>query len=361
MHRSAPLNRAVQALVAGAIFAAAILLGERTLAAEPATPVGTLATVTVGERSGPAERVLDGTVEAVRQATLSAQTASRVAEIPADVNDRVAAGTVLLKLRGTEQAASLGQAQAALQAAAARETEAQARYSRISDMYSRKVVAKATFDEATASRDGAVAQLMAARAGVEAAREGVSYTELRAPYAGVVTQKLVQVGEAVGPGTPLMSVAALDALRVVTEIPESLVEQVKAAKKATVRFGTQSIEATAVTVFPSADPRTNTFRARVDLPANAAGLAPGMLVKVAIPSGEEQRLTVPRAAVVERSEMRAVYVVAADGRVSLRQVRLGRPTGDRIEVLAGLAAGEAVALDPVAAGLKARQPAPKHD
>ncbi len=343
------------------LLAAALL----AVAAGPshAAPAGAqpgLATVTVGQ-GGLSERLLDGTVESVHQATLSAQTASRVAEIPADVNDAVAAGTVLLRLRGAEQAAGLGQAQAALQAATAREREAQARFARIGDMYSRKVVAKATYDEALAARDSAVAQLEAARAGVAAAREGVGYTELRAPYAGVVTQKFVQVGEAVAPGAPLMAIAALDALRVVTDVPQGLAEQVRAQKKATVLVGSQRIEAASVTVFPAADPRTNTFRARLDLPAGTTGLAPGMLVKVGIASGEAPRLTVPATAVVERSEMRAVYVVAKDGRVTMRQVRLGRVHGTQVEVLAGLVAGEAVATDPVAAGLKARQAAAAHD
>lgn len=360
MKSPACLATTLRALLVGLALAGGWANSPAALASIPTKADG-LATVVVGEESGPSERLLDGTVESVHQATLSAQTASRVAEIPADVNDKVAAGAVLLRLRGTEQAAGLSQAQAALQAAAAREREAQMRYDRIRDMYSRKVVAKATFDEATASRDSAVAQLDAARAGVAAAREGVSYTELRAPYAGVVTQKLVQVGEAVGPGTPLMSVAALDALRVVTEIPQSIVDQVRATNKATVHVGAVRIESTAVTVFPAADPQTNTFRARIDLPANTVGLAPGMLVKVGVPTGDSRRLTVPRSTVVERSEMRAVYVVAADGRVTLRQVRLGHEHGETIEVLAGLVAGEAVALDPVAAGLRARRPAAKHD
>jgi RND family efflux transporter MFP subunit len=339
----------------------AVLLVAASSHAADAPPAGRLATVVVGTTPGAAERFLDGTVEAVHQATLSAQTASRVAEIPADVNDRVTAGAVLLRLRGTEQAAGLSQAQAALQSAAAQEREAQARYTRINDMYARRVVAKATYDQAAAARDSAVAQLEAARAGVAAAREGVSYTELRAPYAGVVTQKFVQVGEAVGPGTPLMAVAALDTLRVVTEIPQSLVGSVRARQKATIVVGTRRVESSSVTVFPAADPATNSFRARVDLPADTAGLAPGMLVKVAVPSGAPSRPSVPSAAVVERSEMRAVYVVAADGRVTLRQVRLGRAGGNQVEVLAGLAVGEMVALDPVAAGRKARQPAAQHD
>jgi RND family efflux transporter MFP subunit len=344
--------------VAGLISAGiATIAGGAVVTAAPTR----LATVTMGGQSTPAERFLDGTVEAVNQATLSAQTGSRVAAIPADVNDRVAAGAVLLRLRSTEQVAGFSQAEAALKEASAREGEAQARYARINDMYARKVVAKATFDEANAAREAAVARLAAARAGVDAAREGVSYTELRAPFAGVVTGKFVQVGEVVGPGTPLMSIAALDALRVVTEVPQSIAGQVRRLGKASVYFGVTRIESTAVTVFPSADPQSGTFRARIDVPANAVGLAPGMLVKVGFVTGDAQRLTVPRIAVVERSEMRAVYVVAADGRVSLRQVRLGRAYGDRLEVLAGLVRGDAVALDPVAAGMKARQSASRHD
>jgi len=307
------------------------------------------------------ERMLDGTVEAVHQATMSAQTAGRVTEINVDVNDYVPAGAIVLRLRSTEQVAGLSQAQAALEEATARESEAQMRYDRIRDMYSRQVVAKATLDEATAARDAAAARLAAARAGLDAAREGVSYTEIRAPYAGVVTQKLVQVGETVAPGTPLISGASLDALRVIVEIPQSILEQVRAQRKAAVYFDGRRIESTAITFFPSAAPQTNTFRARIDLPQELQGLAPGMFVKVGLVTGESQRLLLPRSAIVERSEMRAVYVVAPDGRVSLRQVRLGRASSDRVEILAGLVAGEKVAVDPAAAGIRARQPASKHD
>lgn len=341
-----------------AVMATLLLVGAPH--ADGAAPAG-LATVRVGEEATTVERMLDGTVEAVNQATVSAQTAGRVTEINVDVNDYVPAGTVVMRLRSTEQVAGLNQAQAALKEAAARESEAQTRFERIQDMYARKVVAKATLDEATAARDAAVARLVAARAGLDAAREGVSYTEIRAPYAGVVTQKLVQVGETVAPGMPLISGVSLDALRVTVEIPQSIVEQVREQKKATVYSEGQRIESTAITFYPSAQPQTNTFRARIELPKGLQGLAPGMFVKVGFVTGEAQRLMVPQSAVVERSEMRAVYVVGPDGRVSLRQVRLGHMKGDRIEILAGVAAGELVALDPTAAGIKARQPAKPHD
>jgi RND family efflux transporter MFP subunit len=360
MRRSTLAMRPLAAatLMAGALLATVVACG-----ADKAPPDagGSLATHVVGAEAGPTERLLDGTVEAVNQATVSAQTAGRVAGIYFDVNDVVPAGAVIVRIRSTEQAASLTQAQAGIKEATAREAEAQIRYERINDMYQRRVVAKATFDEASAARDAAAARLIAARAGLEAAREGVSYTEIRAPYAGVVTQKHVQVGEAVAPGTPLMSGASLDALRVVVEVPQSVVEQVRAARKAAVYVDGRRIESSGLTVFPAAQPETNSFRARIELPQGVQGLAPGMFVKVGLVVGESERLLVPRSAVVERSEMRGVYVVADDGRVSLRQVRLGHVRGDQIEILAGLAAGERVALDPVAAGLKARQAAQKHD
>jgi len=360
MRRSTLAMRPLAAatLMAGTLLATVVACG-----ADKAPPDagGSLATHVVGAEAAPTERLLDGTVEAVNQATVSAQTAGRVAGIYFDVNDVVPAGAVIVRIRSTEQAASLTQAQAALKEATAREAEAQIRYERLNDMYQRRVVAKATFDEASAARDAAAARLIAARAGLEAAREGVSYTEIRAPYAGVVTQKHVEVGEAVAPGTPLMSGASLDALRVVVEVPQSVVEQVRAARKAAVYVDGRRIESSGLTVFPAAQPETNSFRARIELPQGVQGLAPGMFVKVGLVVGESERLLVPRAAVVERSEMRGVYVVADDGRVSLRQVRLGHVRGDQIEILAGLAAGERVALDPVAAGLKARQAAQRHD
>lgn len=340
---------------------AALLAGALLGPAAGAAADGDLATFVVAAETAPTERLLDGTVEAVNQATVSAQTTGRVSDIYFDVNDAVPAGAVILRIRSTEQAAGLTQARAALQEATAREAEAQARYARIRDMYERRVVAKATYEEASAGRDAAVARLVAARAGLDAAREGVSYTEIRAPYAGVVTQKHVEVGEAVAPGMPLMSGASLDALRVVVEVPQSVLPQARTARKAVVYADGRRIQSTGLTLFPAADPGTSSFRARIDLPPGEPGLAPGMFVKVGLVVGEAERLLVPRSAVVERSEMRALYVVAPDGRVSLRQVRLGHAIGDRVEVLAGLKPGDRVALDPVAAGLRARQPAPAHD
>jgi RND family efflux transporter MFP subunit len=342
------------------ISAAALIAIVMTGCGEPASTVAAgdwpqVATLEVRPELLDLERRLDGTVEAVNQATVSAQTSGRVAEILYDVNDFVPANAVIIRLRGQEQRASLDQAQAALREAQARATEAQTHHRRIADVFDRGVVPRATLDEAQAARDSANARVAAAEAAVVAAREGVSYTEIRAPYAGVVTRRHVEVGESVSPGKALMSGLSLQHLRVVVDIPQTMIEPVRELRRAAVYIPDgdgqeQRIEAKDLVIFPVVTAPANTFRARVDLPENAAALYPGMFVKVGLAVGRAERLLVPVSAMVERGELRAVYVVGADGHIRLRQLRTGHRFGERIEVLAGLAPGERIATDPVAAG-----------
>jgi membrane fusion protein, multidrug efflux system len=345
------MRRATHAGVWAGIAATALLVSgcDDPEPSASTAPSAALDAFTVEAVRAPLERQFDGTIEAVNQGTVAAQTSGRVAAILYDVNDFVPAGAVIVRLRATEQRAGLLQAEASLREATARETEAQTNYRRISDMYDRRVVAKAALDEATATRDAAVARLAAARAALESAREGVAYTEIRAPYAGIVTKRHVEVGETVGPGTLIMSGLSLQFLRVAVDIPQSIVAQVRRIRKGAVYVDGRRIEATKLTVFPEATALSNTFRARLELPENAADLYPGMFVKVGFVIGESERLLVPAHALVERSEVTGVYVIDGDGRTSLRQIRTGHRFDDHIEVLAGLVAGERVALDPVGA------------
>jgi len=102
-------------------------------------------------------------------------------------------------------------------------------------------------------------------------------------------------------------------------------------------------------VFMEGSSPSNTFRARLELPENATDLYPGMFVKAGFVVGEAERLLVPATALVERSEVTAVYVLDPSGRSSLRQVRVGDHFGTAVEILAGLAPGERVATQPLAA------------
>lgn len=314
-----------------------------------------LATLTAVYETAPRERIWDGTVEAVNQATVSAQTSGRVAEILYDVDDFVEAGAPIMRFTDTEQRAALESARAALQEAEARAAEAESEFTRVATMFQNGTVARARYDQAQANRNAAAARLESARAGVMNAEQQLEYTLVRAPYAGIVSSRHVEVGELVRPGAPLMSGLSLEHIRIVVDVPQSMLAPIRDIGKANVYFGDgQSIAAESLTFFPVADAATNTFRVRASLPATSAALYPGTFVKIGFVIGETERLLLPASAIVRRSELTAVYVVG-DETVTLRQIRVGRRYGDRIEVLAGIDAGEAVATDPVAAGVYLQQ------
>ncbi len=312
-----------------------------------------LASVVIQPQAAHAEQVWDGVVEAVHRTTITAQTNARVLELPHDVNDVVAKGDVLVRFSDVEQKSARGAAQAEVAAAHAAQREAAATYARMEAVYAKGFVSTAQRDAARARRDATQAAFVAARAQRDQVGQALDYTVLRAPFAGIVTRRLVQVGEAVQAGPPspqpLIELQSLDQLRVSVEVPQAAAEAIRRFHAAQVLGdGTHRITASDVSVFPYADPHTHTFNVRVTLPAGTAGLYPGMTVKVAFVGDAVSRLLLPASALVQRGELIGVYVLDGSS-VSLRQVRAGHRLGDDVEVLAGLAKGERIAVDPAAA------------
>jgi RND family efflux transporter MFP subunit len=316
-----------------------------------------LHTVKAELQEAPREFLLDGTVEAINRTTITAQTSGQVEAILFDVDDFVEQGAVLVKLKETEQKARLNQAEADLKEAVARLQEAEDEYRRISDMHEKKLVSQSQMDKATAALKSARARQDSSSAKLIQASEQFEYTRIKAPYSGIVTERHVQVGEVASPGQPLISGISLNQLRVLVDVPQSLISTIREQNKALVLMpDSEVIEAAKLTVFPYAHEGSNTFRVRVDLPEGVSGLFPGMFVKVAFVTGIKQALVVPRESVVYRSEVTAVYVVGKDGHVSFRHVRPGNPAANgKIEVIAGLSEGEQVAVDPIAAGVELKR------
>jgi RND family efflux transporter MFP subunit len=305
--------------------------------------------------SVPDEILLDGLVEAVKQATVAAQTSGRVAEIHFDVDDFVTRGEVIVRLHDIEQQARLDKAQSGLQEAQARYDKAARTRRRELNLFREKAGSQAAVDAANAEYQAAQAALTAARAQLTEVGEQLEHTLIRAPYSGIVVKRHIETGELVQPGTLLMTGLSLDSLRVTTQVPESLIGTLRRFRTASVILPGPAdgrVAAQQLTISPRADATTHTFEVRLQLPPLEEPLYPGMSVKVAITTGEAERLLVPVRAIVHRSEVAGVYIVDAHG-VHFRQVRPGRRYGkDRQEVLAGLSAGERVALDPVRAAIR---------
>lgn len=302
------------------------------------------------------ERFFDGVVEAVNQATMSAQTNGRVVEINYDVDDFVPKGAVIIRLTDKEQSARIRQGRARLSEAEALYKEADIELKRVKEIYAKKLVAKAELDRAEAGMSAAKARLDQARAALTEIKEQGSYSVVKAPYSGIATQRHVEMGESVTVGEPLMSGMSLEQLRVNVAIPQAFVKAVRTFDKASIKLtdGTR-IGSNAIRIFPYADANSHAFNVRVEMPEGDYGLYPGMFVKVGFVTGHKEAILVPQSAIVRRSELTAVYVKDSAENISLRQVRLGRQYQDDYEVLAGLESGEQVMLDPVAAGAALKQ------
>lgn len=333
------------------LLMAASALGFCVLAVAQESP-SSLESIRVEPTAVAEERVFDGVIEAVNRATVSAQTSGRIVEINFDVDDYVNKDDVIVRFRDTEQQAQLQAAQANRREAQARLEQAQRNYERTKSIFERKLVAKSAMDEATAELNAARARAKAAEAQAEQAKEQLEHTVVRAPYSGIVVERHVEVGETANPGQPLMTGVSLEHLRAVVQLPQSFIDNVRHDGRASLLRpdGTQ-VAAGELTIFPYADPQSHTFKVRVALPDGTSGLFPGMLVKIAFVVGEQNRLLVPAEALVYRSEVTGLYVISEQGQISFRQVRVGRRHDGRIVVLAGLQAGERVALDPIRAGV----------
>ena len=352
------------------------LWGTASYAAENSAVNAALPSMKVQVSNAPDFYYLDGHVEAVNQSTLSAQTSGTIEKLYYDVDDYVEKGSVIARIKSKNQQAGVQQARAGQAEAAASYAEAKARlaeaeaaYKRISDIYARRLVPRADYDNAEAGLKAAQAQVRAAEARTVAASaqatqagEQLGYTTLIAPYAGIVTKRFVQLGEAVNPGTPIMSGISLDQLRVVVEVPQRMINAVRKEQKAFVfQDGTsKSLPVKDLTFFPYADPTTNAFKVWVGLDEGVKNLFPGMFVKTAFITGTQADvIAVPESAIAIRSEVMGVYVLDDKGQPALRQIRLGRKLNDKdVMVLAGLDAGETIVLDPVQAAIYLKQSTP---
>ncbi|WP_295482649.1 efflux RND transporter periplasmic adaptor subunit [Accumulibacter sp.] len=317
------------------------LLAVLASAAALAAHAQTLPTVVVAPHAVELTLPAEALVEAVKQATVAAQVSGRVVEVRVDAGQAVRKGDLLMRIDARE-------ASEAAAGASAQYGNARAHYQRTLQLRQQGFVSQAAVDQAKADLDVAAA----ARGQTSV---NVAHATVRAPISGIVGERLTELGEMATPGKPLLTIHDPDGLRVTASVPQYRLAQMRAVSRATVEFPElgKRVNATSVTVLPTADAATHVSAVRVGLPGEIGDVVPGMHARVQFVLGQTTRLTVPQSAIVRRGAVTAVYVEKQDGSLGLRQLRLGEPVGDdEVEVLAGLRAGERVARDPVKAAVE---------
>lgn len=270
-----------------------------------------------------------GTVRPHDVTSLSPSVMGTIRAIRASLGSKVRAGDVVVELLAGEIDASARKADAMY-------AQASLAVARARDLRTHDTISQSELDAAEA-------QFRVADAARAEARTMSGYTAIRAPFAGVVTAKLANVGDLAVPGHPLLTIEDPTTLRLEATVPEHAAGAIVVGQSLPVRIDAISsdLEGRVAEVSPAADPVSRTVLVKVELPPTPA-LRTGMFGRLRTKSSATKMLAVPKSALVRRGQLEVVYVVDAGGAARLRLVKSGRATSGGVEILAGLDQGERV-------------------
>jgi len=370
---------------AAALRCLALVLGLGPVAVGAQPPAGHATNgsniYTVAAVGGGAITVVGGTVVPKQEVTLAAQLPGRVEFLAGSEGDRFEAGARLVQLSIQDLLAQRQAAQAQLVSAdaALRNAGVQLGQEIVSPQVGQSMggmgmpnLMDQMFTNPMSSflgtRQPGVdrgAQVYARGTQVEQARQAFAQAASRiqeidakirdskgvAPFAGVITGKLAEIGDTVQPGQPLLNFADPSQLQVQADLPSRLVPGLREGQQMNARLDVVQgyVPVSVARIFPTADPVRHTVRVKFDLPRDIA-VAPGTYAEVLVPGGGTASrgvLAIPPSAVVSRGGLTMVFSVTDDNRADLRFVRLGEPVGpDLVRVLSGLKEGDRVVRQP---------------
>ena len=330
-----------------------------------------------------AERLEAGGVVAAREsAAISSRIVATIAGIRVKAGDRVRAGDVLITLDARDVAEHTGQTRASAVAAENALTQARAEQSaaeaehrlatawhkRIATLHARNSATDQERDEAEARLSAAAARLAGTQAGIEgaaahlaSARAAVgvatateSFTTVRAPFDGLVTERLTDPGNLAAPGVPLLRIESDGARQVVVRVDEARAAYVNAGDRVSVSIDTaaehaaddKGLEGVVAEVARAVGADQRAFTVKVSLPPTVTARS-GSFARVVFRGAPRRALLVPAHAIQRQGQVLSVYVVQ-DGVARLRLIRVGTSSPEGVEVLAGLEAGESIVVSPLA-------------
>jgi RND family efflux transporter MFP subunit len=318
-----------------------------------------------------------GTVRAAQSAQIASQTMGNIVEIRAQEGDRVQSGQILSVIDDSQPRAAVDQSAAVVTSAqkevSTAESElalAESTLKRYQQLYDKKSLSPQEFDEIQTRRRAAESRRDMARAGEEQAdaalaqaRTSLAHTQIRAPFAGVVTEKKAEAGTFASPGMPLFTVEDTGSYRLETMVDESHIQLVHIGEAIPVfldSIGSAEFHGKVAQIVPAADSASRGFLVKIQLPADAR-LRSGLSGNAHFPNGSRSVLLIPRTAIEERGQLRGVFVIDANHIAQLRYVTLGRMIGDQVEVLSGLQQGEKLVALPGDRELGGKQIAHDHE
>jgi len=341
-------------LVGMAFFLAGAAVGchsnESTKASKPQAARVKVDTVAVEERQMPIVLPLTGTLQANLRSELTANATGRVVKTFVERGQKIAQGATLVQLDVRSASIGLQEANASVAQAKTQLESANAECARYDALLSRGAITRQEYDKQSAACKEQKAALAVTQAKVASASLNVGDGTIRAPFAGVIAERSVSVGDYVQPSSKVATLVISDPLRLLLTVPEPRIALVKEGQS--VSFSASAIPGktfTGTVKYRSGEVRATTRDLVVEaVVPNAGGeLLPGMFVNVNLVVGEGPALVIPKATVFDTGNDKSVFIVK-DGRLGLRIVKLGTDLGTIVEVQAGVAKGDPVVLQPEA-------------
>jgi len=322
---------------------------EPGVAKQSPVPIKGVTIATAEVRSSPVSYEAVGGVKSGTQANVSSKVMGEILEVMVEEGDRVEAGDMLASVDPTQLEAGLAQARAGRSAAWSQFKLARATYRRYSELRDRHSVSPQEFDMVEADYRRAQAASRQAEAAYNSAKDMLDDAFIKAPFAGVISAKLADVGDLATPGRPLFALESGEGYRVDLVVPEAHIGSIEKGQEVLVKIDSLSADAlrgTVTAIAPAADQRSRSFLVKVALPESAP-VKSGMFARVELTLGKEDRIVIPKSAVVQRGQLTGIYLVDEGNVTHFRLIRRGRDIGDQVEVVSGLSAGLKYVLSPI--------------
>jgi RND family efflux transporter MFP subunit len=319
--------------------------GEPKAVADKPRPVRT---ETIQRRDLPITVHAVGRLVPDREVVVSAQVTGIVTQLNADVGTKVATDDTLVRLDPLDYTLALNEAEANLRSAQARLSAAENSYQRAQQLLPEKAISVQLFDTAEAEFRTARAQVSQVAAAVDIARQRLGKTVIRSPFDGHVTRRMVELGQNVAVGDPVMDIADMKTMRVRIYINEQ--DYVRLDKQDPVTVTVEAYPEAPVAgrvdkIGIKADPRTNTFEVELLLENPAFRFKAGLTARVSIQTDViADAVLIPQGSVLFREDHQEVFVVEEGGLAAVRQVRLGRVDGSVVRILQGLQPGDTLVV-----------------
>ncbi len=293
----------------------------------------------------PLTETASGTVQAIRETTITSKLTARVMGVYAKAGETVKKGQLIIKLDDTELQGKLQQGKADIALSESNLKQAQSDYVRYSSLFKSRAVSKQDFENVETKEKNSRAQLNKAKGIVSETEALIRYANIVSPIDGLVVDKEVDVGDTVLPGQVLLKLYDNTAMQLIANVRESLANRLTPGQDIEVKIDAldKICSAKVREIVPESNSTDRTFQVKVTGPC-PKGIYSGMFGRIYIPLGQKDVLVIPENAVIKTGQLELVKLIE-NGVISKRYIRTGRQFGNNVEVLSGLKEGELIAIE----------------